>query len=67
MDTIGKTLWILMFCTPLITVPLAWKFGKLKKVMRVIIGLLTALMLSFFLYHLSLAVIFREGMGPDSP
>lgn len=62
-DTIGQILWFAIFATPLLTVPLVWKFLKIKKVYRVITGLALALIFSFFLYHISLAIIFRHGMG----
>ena len=62
-DTAGQVLWFAMFATPLLTIPLAWKFFKMNKVYRVLIGLVLALFISFFLYHISLAVIFRDGMG----
>ncbi|MFN0215879.1 MAG: hypothetical protein ACKVT2_16595 [Saprospiraceae bacterium] len=63
-DTIGQILWFAMFATPLLTIPLVWKFFKVGKVYRIIIGLVLAAFLSFFLYHISLAIIFRHGMGP---
>jgi transposase len=63
-DTIGEVLWFAMFATSLFTVPLIWKYLKIKKVYRIIIGLLLAAFLSFFLYFISLAIIFRDGMGP---
>jgi len=64
MDTLGQILWYVMFATPLATIPMTWKFLKIKKVYRVIIGFVIALFLSFILYHISLAIIFRDGMGP---
>jgi hypothetical protein len=64
MDTLGKILWFLMFATPLVTIPLTWKFLKIKKVYRIVIGLVLAIFLSFFLYFFSLEIIFRNGMGP---
>lgn len=63
-DTIGQILWFAMFATPLLTIPLVWKFLKVGKVYRIIIGLVLAAFLSFFLYFISLAIIFRDGMGP---
>jgi hypothetical protein len=63
-DTIGGLLWFAMFATPLLTIPLVWKYFEIKKVYRVIIGLVLAAFLSFFLYFISLAIIFRDGMGP---
>jgi len=53
-----------MFGTPLITIPIVWKFSKQKKIVRVLVGLGIALILSFVLYYISLAIIFRDGMGP---
>lgn len=63
-DTVGKVLWFTMFATPLLTIPLTWKFFQVRKIYRVIIGLLLAAFLSYFLYHISLGIIFRHGMGP---
>jgi predicted permease len=53
-----------MFGTPLITISLVWKISKQKKVVRILIGLVLAIVMSFFLYHISLGIIFRDGMGP---
>jgi len=64
MDSLGQILWFSMFITPLLTIPLAWRLLPINKIYRIIAGLLFALMLSFFLYHISLAIIFRDGMGP---
>ncbi len=66
LDWIGAILWITVFASPLITVPLAWKFCPAKKIVRVIMGLVLAAVVSFFSYHISLEIIFRHGMGPDS-
>jgi hypothetical protein len=63
-DLFGQILWFAMFGTPLLTIPLAWRIMDIKKVYRVVIGLLFALILSFILYHVSLTIIFRDGMGP---
>lgn len=65
MDLIGQILWFTMFVTPAIIIPLTWKRMKgVKKIFRVIIGLLIAVVISFVLYNISLAIIFRDGMGP---
>ena len=64
MDIIGQILWFLMFGTPLITIPIVWKISKQKKIIRILIGLGLAIVISFFLYHISLEIIFRDGMGP---
>jgi len=64
MDTLGQVLWFSMFATPLITIPLMWKVLPINKVLRILIGLFLALVLSFLLYYVSLRIIFRDGMGP---
>jgi hypothetical protein len=64
MDILGQILWFSMFATPLITIPLAWKFIKEKKAVRLIIGILFAAMLSLFLYIISLGILLRNGLGP---
>lgn len=64
MDLLGQIFWFAMFATPLLTVPLTWRLKTIHWFYRVLIGLLLALVLSFFFYHISLAIIFRDGMGP---
>ncbi|MES2545862.1 MAG: hypothetical protein V4548_13330 [Bacteroidota bacterium] len=64
MDLIGEMLWFAMFATPLLTIPMAWKLMDTKKKYRIFMGLFFALLLSFFFYHISLAICFRDGMGP---
>ncbi len=63
-DTVGQVLWFAMFATPLLTIPLTWKFLQVRKIYRIVIGLFIALFLSFSLYYISLGIIFRQGMGP---
>jgi hypothetical protein len=64
MELLGQILWFAMFGTPLLTIPLAWRLMNTMKVYRLIVGLIFAFILSFFLYYISLAIIFRDGMGP---
>ena len=64
LDLIGGVLFYAMFATPFLTIPLVWKILPINKIYRVIIGLLLAAFISFFLYHISLDIIFRHGMGP---
>ncbi len=63
-DSIGQILWFLMFLSPLICLFLCWKFLEIKKLFRILIGLLLGIAISFILYSISLAIIFRDGMGP---
>lgn len=63
-DAVGQILWFAMLVTPLFTIPLVWKFFRVSKVYRIMIGLVLAAFLSFFLYQISLAIIFRNGIGP---
>jgi hypothetical protein len=64
LDFIGGFLWLLMFITPLITVPLLWKYSALPKWFSVVSGLVLALAVSGVLYLVSAGIIFRNGMGP---
>ena len=64
MDLLGQLLWVLMFATPALTIPLVWKFSKQKKLVRLLIGIVFAGLLSGVLYLISMSIIFREGMGP---
>ena len=64
MDLIGEVLWFLMFATPLLTVPLVLYYSRQKVVIRILLGLLCAFLLSYSLYFLSLTILFRNGMGP---
>lgn len=64
MDTIGQIFWYVIPLTPLLTIPLVWRLSKVRKIVRVGIGLGFALLLSFIFYLISLAIIFRGGMGP---
>ncbi len=64
MDLLGQILWYTMFLTPLFTIPLVWRVMNTNKIYRMIVGLLFALLLSFILYHINVAIAFRDGMGP---
>ncbi len=46
MDTFGEILWYLMFLTPIVTLPLVWKYSSGPKWLRVMLGSLIALLLS---------------------
>jgi len=63
-DIIGQILWFTMFLSPLICIFLCWKFLQIKKLFRIVIGLILGLIISYLLYFISLAIIFRDGMGP---
>ncbi len=45
-DIVEPILWISMFLTPVITVPVIWKRSKERKIVRVITGLVLAIVLS---------------------
>lgn len=64
MDVAGQFLWFLMFATPLITIPLVWRYSKQRYIIRLLVALLLAGILSALLYLISLEIIFRDGMGP---
>ena len=54
-----------MFATPFITVPIVWRTFKVQIFFRILIGLFFACFISFFLYKISLGLIFRNGFGAN--
>jgi hypothetical protein len=64
MDLLGQILWYSIFITPIITIPIIWRISKLNKVLRLLLGILIAGILSLIFYVISLSIIFRDGMGP---
>jgi hypothetical protein len=63
LDLIGQFFWILMFIMPLVTVLIIWKMSDTNKILLVIIGLLVGSFFSVLCYFISLAILFRNGMG----
>lgn len=63
-DFLGEILLACVFLTPLITIPLAWKIKEMSKGIRIFFGMLLALVISFILFQISMAILFRNGMGP---
>ena len=64
MDMLGQILWYAIPLTLLLTIPIVWRLSKQKKIVRVLIGLGLACILSFMFYHISLTICFRDGMEP---
>jgi hypothetical protein len=64
LDLVGQFFWILMFIMPLVTVLIIWKMSDTNKIILVIIGVLVGSFFSVLCYFISLAILFRNGMGP---
>ena len=64
MDIIGEILWWSAFFTPVITIPIALKFSKSKKIIRIVKGLLIAIGISIVFLFISITILFRNGLGP---
>ncbi len=64
MDLLGQILWFAIFLTPLITIPIAWHLVKGKIIYRILLAIVLTIIASFILYILSLAILFRNGLGP---
>jgi hypothetical protein len=62
-DIIGGIFLYSVFFTPLITIPLVWKYSKQKTIVKVLFGLFFALILSFSLYAIGFSIILRDGLG----
>ncbi len=63
LDLIGQFFWILMFIMPLVTVLIVWKMSATNKILLVIFGVLVGSFFSVLCYFISLAILFRNGMG----
>ncbi len=63
-DILGAVCWFAVFAAPLFTMWWAWRIKHLHWSIRIGIGLLIGVSLSYFLYMISLTLIFRDGMGP---
>jgi hypothetical protein len=63
LDLIGQFFWMLMFIMPLVTVLIVWKMSATNKILLVIIGVLVGSFFSVLCYFISLAILFRNGMG----
>jgi hypothetical protein len=64
LDNLGILLCGSIFIMPFITIPLTWKHSNHRPIFKVLLGLLFAVILSFFLYLIGLAIILRDGLGP---
>jgi len=64
MNIIGSILWIAVFVTPFVTIPLVWRVSDANKITKIFVGIVLALILSCIFYYISLSIIFRDGMGP---
>jgi hypothetical protein len=64
MDIVERILWFSIFFTPLITIPSAWKYIKKRKIIKLMVGILFSLILSALLLTLTMAIAFRNGLGP---
>ena len=63
LDLIGQFFWMLMFIMPLVTVLIILKMSDTNKIILVIIGVLVGSFFSVLCYFISLAILFRNGMG----
>jgi|GEM_PF-4230751 hypothetical protein len=59
-DGVAELCWIGIFISPLITIPLAWQIKKLPKAARIIIGILSAIILSTLSYYFWLSILFKS-------
>lgn len=64
MMILGYILWYAIPATPFITVPLVWRFSKKGRMIKVLMGLGMAYVISFLFYHFSVNFCFPEGQLP---
>ena len=63
-DGIGAVCWFLMLSSPFIIALLVWKFLDGSRMIKIAVVLLLSAVCVMLLYSISLAIIFRHGMGP---
>lgn len=61
MQALAQILMFVMFMTPLLTIPLTWRFFKSNKIWSLILGLLLAAIISFILYRFSFFILYEKG------
>jgi lipoprotein signal peptidase len=65
LDVFAEILWYSIPITPIITIPIVWRFAKNeKKITRVLYGLLFAGAISICFFAVSMGLCFRNGLGP---
>ena len=64
LDVVGQICWVLMFASPLITLPITWRMKHHQKSYRIFLGIALALFFSTMFYFISMSILFRDGMGP---
>jgi hypothetical protein len=62
-DIVGQILWYVMFFTPLITIPIVWRLNSQNKIIKFLIGLILAFILSSLLYYISIHIAFKNFNG----
>jgi hypothetical protein len=64
LDVISQILFFSAFAVPFITIVLAWRSSQQKNIYTVAYGLFIGIMISILLVIFSLAILFRNGLGP---
>ena len=65
LDIIGLIPWFSIPLTPLVTIPLMWRWKSASKILRVVVALFLAFFIPAFFYAVSLSIVFKDGMGPS--
>lgn len=63
-DFIGKGFWYGIFILPIILLAIIWRYLKVSKPLKIVTWFITSFMIVIVFYFISIAIIFRNGMGP---
>ena len=63
-DIIGLAFWYGIVALPILLIPIVWKFLKTSKFVRFLVWFSISFLIAISFYHISLSIIFRDGMGP---
>lgn len=64
LDNVGIACWYLMFASPFIIFPWVWKVVDGSKATKIAVGLFWSAVCFVLLGIVSLAIFFRNGLGP---
>jgi cytochrome bd-type quinol oxidase subunit 2 len=64
LDFIGKAFGYGIIIFPIVLFPIIWRSFKTSKVLKIVSWLILSLLAAIIFYFISIAIIFRNGMGP---
>lgn len=64
LDLIGQIICFGAFAMPIVSAVIFWRNTEMPKWSKVILGLMVGPVIGFLMFNMSLAILFRNGLGP---